>query len=362
MERSEDKKNYPDYIEKTYEFIIPAGQRPERVDVFLTEAIPNATRSKVQVAIDAGNVTINGKIHKSSRKIQPGDVVQCLVMKPPPMELLPENIPLDIAYEDEFLLVVNKPAGMVTHPGFGNRYGTLVNALLYHFGQRSAIPIETFDEDETDTESDDDGENDYIFNSDAIRPGIVHRLDKDTSGLLVIAKNSVIHAALAKQFFEHTTQREYNAIVWGVVKENEGRIESNIGRSPRDRKKFAVVEKDGKHAITDYSVIERHDFFTLIRFKLHTGRTHQIRVHAASLHHPLLGDTTYGGDVIAYGGIRNTTQKSLALRCLEVMNRQALHARTLGFTHPQTGERLEFEAELPADFKQIMAMVSSGGK
>lgn len=235
MERSEDKKNYPDYIEKTYEFIIPAGQRPERVDVFLTEAIPNATRSKVQVAIDAGNVTINGKIHKSSRKIQPGDVVQCLVMKPPPMELLPENIPLDIVYEDEFLLVVNKPAGMVSHPGFGNRYGTLVNALLYHFGQRSAIPIETFDEDETDTESDDDGENDYVFNSDAIRPGIVHRLDKDTSGLLVIAKNSVIHAALAKQFFEHTTQREYNAIVWGVVKENEGRIESNIGRSPRER-------------------------------------------------------------------------------------------------------------------------------
>lgn len=358
MERSEDKKNYPDYIEKTYDFIIPAGQRPERVDVFLTEAIPNATRSKVQAAIDAGNVTINGKIHKSSRKIQPGDTVKCSVMKPPPMELLPENIPLDITYEDEYLLVVNKPSGMVTHPGFGNRYGTLVNALLYHFGQREAIPIEDIDDDEeNETEGEEEGETTYLYNTDAIRPGIVHRLDKETSGLLVVAKNPIVHAALAKQFSEHTTQREYNAIVWGIVKENEGRIESMIGRSASDRKKFAVVKKDGKLAITDYTVIERHEFLTLIRFKLHTGRTHQIRVHATSMHHPLLGDSTYGGDSIAYGGLKNTTQKSLALRCLDVMQRQALHARTLGFTHPHTGARLEFEAELPADFKQILAMV-----
>ncbi len=351
MERSPDKNNYPDYIEKVYDFTISPGQRPERVDVFLSVTIPNATRSKVQEAIDAGNVTINGKVHKASRKIQPGDVVQCKVMKPPPLELIPENIPLDIRYEDEYLLVVNKPAGMVTHPGFGNRYGTLVNALLYHLGQREAIALEGFEEEaEEDNTS-------YLYNNEAIRPGIVHRIDKDTSGLLVIAKNSVTHAHLARQFAEHTCEREYNAIVWGVVKENEGRIESMIGRSPRDRKKFAVVQKDGKIAITNYTVLERYDIFTLVRLKLHTGRTHQIRVHMSAMHNPLLGDETYGGNVIAYGGVRNATQKSLAQRCLDAMPRQALHARTLGFTHPATGARVMFEAELPQDFEQVLELV-----
>ncbi len=258
-------RNYPDYIEKRFAFVVPDGQRAERLDVFLTAVISNATRAKVQTAIEAGNVMLNGAIPKSSRKIQPGDTIICTLLKPPPLELLPENIPLDICFEDDFLLVVNKPAGMVTHPGFGNRYGTLVNALLYHLGKREAIPIAEQNED------DEDDENALI--SDDVRPGIVHRLDKNTSGLLVTAKSPEIHAQLAAQFRGHTARREYNAIVWGRLKSDSGTIIGNIVRSPRNRKMFAITEQGGKHAVTHYEVMEQFESFTLVKFRLETGRS-----------------------------------------------------------------------------------------
>lgn len=349
--------NYPDYIERRFEILIPAGQKPERLDIFLASAIANATRTKAQAAIEAGNVTVNGAQVKPSRKIQPGDVIICTLMKPPPLELIPENIPLDVTFEDDFLLVVNKPAGMVTHPGFGNRYGTLVNALLYHFGKREPIPLTLPDDEDENENEDSDADDDISLTSDAVRPGIVHRLDKNTSGLLVVAKSPEIHAKLAVQFRNHTVRREYTAIVWGRVKQNEGTISTNIGRSPRNRKMFAVVERGGKHAITHYTVLERYGNFTVMRFRLETGRTHQIRVHSTWLGHPLLGDDLYGGNVIAYSGIRSSEEKSSALYCLELMPRQALHARTLGFQHPVTQQDLFFEQELPADFMATMAFL-----
>ena len=338
--------NYPDYIEKIFAFKITRGQSPERVDRYLARSILNATRTKVQKAIDAGNVTINGLPVKSNRKIQPGDDIQCIIMKPPPIELLPENIPLEIFYEDDYLLVVNKPAGMCTHPGYGNRYGTLVNAVLYHTGFRNTIVYEC-DED------DDDVDEGAIFASDFVRPGVVHRLDKDTSGLLLVSKNPEIHAKLALQFSERTIQREYRAIVWGLVKENSGTITGDIGRSTRNRKLFDVVKKGGKHAITEFEVLERYDFASLLRIHLRTGRTHQIRVHFSNRHHPVFGDPAYGGDTIVTGGsmpeMRNT-----AARCLKMIRRQMLHAATLGFVHPVSGSFISFECPLPADMQRII--------
>ena len=345
-----DDRNYPAYIQHTYEFAIPAGQKPERIDTFLARAIHNATRTRVQHAIDSGAVLVNGHPVKPSRKIQPGDVIVCHVMKPPPIELVPENIPLDILYEDSELLVVNKPAGMVTHPGFGNRYGTLVNALLYHMGVRESQVIETEDEDDETDEG-------VIYSSDAVRPGIVHRLDKDTSGILVVAKNSHAHAMLAKQFAQRTAKREYQAIVWGVVKNDAGTIEGNLGRSQRDRKIFTVVTKGGKHAVTDYRVVERFDFLTLVSLSLRTGRTHQIRVHCAHIGHPLFADTAYGGSNVVYGSGAAAKHKQHVANLLAIMPRQALHAKTLAFRHPTTGAWLEFDSELPADFKALLAAV-----
>lgn len=342
-----DKNNYPDYVEKEYIFDIPGKQTPERIDKYLTEHILNATRNKVRKAIDEGCVEINGKKIKASRKIQPGDKIVCKIMKPPPIELIPENIPLDIVFEDDYLLVVNKPAGMVTHPGFGNRYGTLVNALLYHLGMRDSIAVEC------DEEDDDNSDQSYIYAKDEIRPGIVHRLDKDTSGLLVIAKNSVILAKLQKQFHDRTIHREYNTIVWGKMNDDEGVIEGDIGRSTRDRKMFAVVKKGGKHAITEYQVIERFSFMTLLKVHLKTGRTHQIRVHLSHNKRPVLGDPVYGGDKMAYGG-GIPSEKTTAERCLKRIDRQMLHARTLGFTHPETKEFLSFTSELPEDMREIL--------
>lgn len=340
-------KNYPQYIEKIYTFDITSGQRPERVDVFLTRAILNATRTKVQKAIDDGNVKVNGLPIKASRKVLPGDMLECTIMKPPPLELVPENIPLDILYEDEFLAVVNKPGGMCTHPGFGNRYGTLVNALLFHFGVRESVPIEIDDEDE---------EEGVIYAGEGVRPGIVHRLDKDTSGLLVIAKNSATHAALASQFADRTTEREYNAIVWGIPKSPEGSVEGNIGRSQKDRKLFTVAHRGGKYAKTDYTMIDEFEYTSLLKFKLHTGRTHQIRVHAAHIKLPVFGDIFYGGDKVVYGG-ENLKFKRKAEKCLKLINRQMLHARTLGFHHPDIDEFMRFECPLPADFVEVMKIL-----
>jgi 23S rRNA pseudouridine1911/1915/1917 synthase len=359
---NDDKLNYPDYVEKEFRFKVAKGQAPERIDQYLTKYIYNATRNRVQIAIDNGNVTVNGKVAKSSRKVQPNDEIICNIMKAPPIELLPENIPLDIIFEDEYLLVVNKPPGMCTHPGFGHRYGTLVNAVLYHFGLRNSIQIQPDDDDDEDDEDDEDEKIDVIsegeiFASDSIRPGIVHRLDKDTSGLLVIAKNPQVHAKLAAQFADRTTEKEYNAIVWGNVKEDSGTITGNIGRSSRDRKLFTVVKKDGKFAKTDFTVLERYKFATLVKLILHTGRTHQIRVHLSHIKHTIFGDTAYGGDKNLFNGLPEINKT--ANTCLKLVNRQLLHARTLGFRHPVTNEFMTFHSDLPDDFKKVIAVMNS---
>jgi 23S rRNA pseudouridine1911/1915/1917 synthase len=357
-------RNYPTHVEYVTEFHIPKNQGPERIDAFLTHSMEGASRTKVREAIDAGRVIINGQPAKPSRKVQPGDHIVCTVLKPPPLQLIPEDIPLDIYYEDEHLLVVNKPAGLVVHPGFGNRYGTMVNALLYHFGQREAIEIESIDEadaDNSDVEGDEEIEpmpefkND-IFKSDVIRPGIVHRLDKETSGLLVVAKSSAVHAGLAIQFKNKTVQREYNTIVWGVVKEQHQVVETQIGRSHRDRMLFMVLPKGGKTAKSEFTVLERYDFATLLKCKLHTGRTHQIRVHTSHLGHIVLGDERYGGRETAARATASQFRKR-AEEALRIMKRQALHARTLGFYHPVTQQWLEFSTPLPEDFEALLKLL-----
>ncbi len=340
---------YPEKIETIFEFKIPKGQIPERLDIYLANNIKNATRTKVQRAIDEGVVFVNGKTAKASRKIQPNDEVICKILKSPPIDLIPENIPLDVVYEDEFLMVINKPAGIVSHPGFGNPYGTIVNAVLYHLGMREPIKIE-IDDDDDEIENLDEG---IIFSSDAIRPGLVHRLDKDTSGLMLISKNPDIHAKLAVQFADRTVDKYYYALVWGVFKEHKGRIEGDIGRSQRHRKLFAVVKQGGKPAITECEVLDQFEYITLLRIKLLSGRTHQIRVHFSHNHHAVFGDISYSGDSIVFGG-NNSVFKKVADVCLKSVNRQMLHAKELGFTHPESGERMNFSSELPEDFENVL--------
>ncbi len=332
-------------IPVTYEFSISEGQRPERVDVWLARMLPHASRTKVQRAIEAGAVTVNGSVPKPSYKVRPGDHIVCTLFRLPPIELVPEPLPLEILYEDDALLVINKPAGMPTHPGIGHRRGTVVNAVLYHLGVRQPIQVQTDVEDELEDEG-------AIFASDAVRPGIVHRLDKDTSGLLLITKDSALHAVLAEQFAQRRIQREYWGIVWGQMPERHGIIEAPIGRSPRNRKAFAVVPS-GKPARTEYWVLEEYPIASLVRFRLHTGRTHQIRVHCAWLGHPLLGDPLYGGDS-PRGATTDPRWRRCARRCLELLPRQALHARTLGFFHPITRQWQEFETPLPADMAGVL--------
>lgn len=345
--------NYPDKIETVYSFQITAGQSPERVDVFLSRAMGGATRNRVQKSIDMGCVKINGKPVKASKKIQPGDKVECMMMKLPPIELVPENIPLKIVYEDDYLMVVNKPSSMCVHPGFGNRSGTLVNALLYHFGITENIPIEIDDDEDEDTN---EGQ---IFAGDQVRPGLVHRIDKDTSGLLVIAKDPETHAFLANQFAEKTTEREYWALVWGDFDDECGTIDENLGRSTKDRKQFTVVKKGGKTAKTDYFVLESYRYLSLVKYVLHTGRTHQIRVHSQFIKHPIFGDSFYGGTSINYGG-ENSKFKVIAEKCLKIASsRQMLHAKTLGFVHPATNQIMRFDSELPEDFKTIIDLIKN---
>lgn len=345
-----DFKNYPEPIEYSYELIAPKGIRPVRIDVYLTKTVEKATRTKVKSAIENDKVLVNGKPTKSSYKLRPLDKINFTLMKSPPLELIPQEIPLNVLYEDEYLMVIDKNPGLCVHPGVGNRYGTLVNGLLYHFGLRDSIQIDY--EDDTD---EDEFQNNEIYGSEQIRPGIVHRIDKDTSGLLVISKNSIVHSELSEQFAERTTDREYNAIVWGIMKEDSGVIEGNIGRSTRNRKKFAVHDKAGKPAATEYKVLKRFQFASLVKYKLRTGRTHQIRVHSTHIKHPLIGDSLYGGDKILFGG--NLPQfKSLAKRTLKIAERQMLHAMTLGFTHPVNGKRILLESELPADMQELINM------
>jgi 23S rRNA pseudouridine1911/1915/1917 synthase len=313
-----------------FEIVVPAGKKKERLDVFLTNHVENATRNKVQRAIQEGAVLVNGKTVKSSHQVAPGEIIHITLPKSPPQKALPENIPLDVVYEDDDLLVVNKPAGMVTHPAYSNYTGTLVNALLYHCNNLSAV-------------------------NDPTRPGIVHRLDKETSGLMVIAKTDNAHAKLAKQFAARTIKREYRAIVWGKFKEKHGVIETLLGRSKSDRKKMAVVA-DGKHAITEYTVLEQFSYLSLVKLKLRTGRTHQIRVHLAHINHPVFGDPTYNGRHLV-AGPGTPKQKAEVQHLLKLIPRQALHAKTIGFVHPKTHKDMFVDSELPPDMGSVLDYV-----
>lgn len=317
-------------MSRTLEIIVPPGKKKERLDLFLTHHVENATRTKVQRAIHEGWVLVDGKPARPSHSVAAGEVIRVTLPAPPPQKALPENIPLDIIYEDETLLVVNKPAGMVTHPAYGNYTGTLVNALLHHSSGLSRL-------------------------DDPVRPGIVHRLDKETSGLLVIAKTEEALVSLARQFAKRTVRREYRAIVWGILDRPRGVIEAELGRSKRDRKKMAVV-KEGKVAITEYELLEQFAYLALIRLQLRTGRTHQIRVHLAHIQHPVFGDPTYHGRQLA-AGPGTPRQKAEVERLLAIVRRQALHARTIGFTHPTTGRELTFESPLPEDMGQALTIL-----
>jgi len=314
-----------------FDILVPPGKQPERLDVFLTNHVENATRNKVQRAIKEGAVLVNGSRVRVSHQVTPGEIIHVTLPRPPPLKAKPEPIPLDILYEDDQLLIVNKPAGMVTHPAYGNYTGTLVNALLHHCRSLSAL-------------------------NDEMRPGIVHRLDKDTSGLMVIAKTDSAHAKLAAQFSRRTIRREYWTIAWGEFKERRGFIQAPLGRSKSDRKKIAVVAS-GKQATTEYEVLERFAYLSLVRLRLLTGRTHQIRVHLAHIHHPVFGDPTYNGRKIVTGP-RTQQQKDQVERMLKLISRQALHAKTIGFIHPATGKEMLFDSELPPDMKQVLSVLS----
>lgn len=315
-----------------YRLTVDAGQSSVRIDKYLSNRIENASRSRIQAAADAGSILVNGTVVKSNYKIKPNDDIQ-IVMDYPRHELkiIPEDIPLDIVYEDEHLIVINKPPGLVVHPGHGNYTGTLVNALAYYFKD---LPL---------------------FNSEDPRPGLVHRIDKDTSGLLVVAKTDLAKNKLALQFFEKTSERLYHALVWGSVKDDEGTIVGNIGRSLNNRQVFTVFpdEDYGKHAVTHYKVLRRIGYVTLVECKLETGRTHQIRVHMKYINHPLFNDSNYGGDQI----LRGTTfskYRQFVQNCFKILPRQALHAKTLGFVHPATGEKMLFNSEFPADMTEAI--------
>jgi len=308
-----------------YSFTAGGGQEPLRVDKFLMNLIRNATRNKIQKAARDGNIRVNDQTVKQNYKVKPGDTVRVLFEHPPYEYLIqPEDIPLKIVYEDESLLVVDKPPGMVVHPGHGNYTGTLLNALANHLGN---MPM----------------------NSDN-RPGLVHRIDKDTSGLLVIAKTEHAMSHLARQFFDKTTQREYMALVWGNVEADKGTVEGAIGRNPKNRLQMQVFPEgdQGKPAVTHYEVLERFRYVTLVSCRLETGRTHQIRVHMKYIGHPLFNDERYGGDRILKG-TTFSKYRQFVENAFKLLPRQALHARTLGFTHPKTGKPMFFQAEIPED-------------
>jgi 23S rRNA pseudouridine1911/1915/1917 synthase len=319
-----------DELYEHHRFEASKGQSALRVDKFLMNMIENTTRNKIQQAAENGSILVNDVAVKSNYKVKAGDVVRLVLAHPTYEQLLtPENIPLDIVYEDDQLLVINKPAGMVVHPGHGNYSGTLVNALAYHFEN---LPMNSSE-----------------------RPGLVHRIDKDTSGLLVVAKTDFAMAYLTKQFAEKTSEREYVALVWGNIEEDEGTVEGNIGRHDTNRMRMAVHESDekGKHAVTHYKVLERFGYVTLVSCQLETGRTHQIRVHMKHIGHTLFNDERYGGDSILKG-TTFTKYKQFVENCFKVLPRQALHAKTLGFEHPITKEFLRFDSPIPQDLQECI--------
>ncbi|MEX0882490.1 MAG: RluA family pseudouridine synthase [Cyclobacteriaceae bacterium] len=312
--------------------LVDPGQGPLRIDRFITDKVANASRNKVQHSIDEGVVRVNGNIVKANYKIKPMDVIT-MVMEHPRKEtdVVAEDMPLDIRYEDDHLLVINKPAGMVVHPAHGNWTGTLVNGLVHYFNHLPELPGNTG------------------------RPGLVHRIDKDTSGLLVVAKSEKAMTQLAKQFFDHTIQRSYLALIWGELKEEEGTVDVPIGRNMKNRKLMQAYpdESQGKIAVTHWNSLERLRYVSLINCQLETGRTHQIRVHMKHLGHPLFNDAVYGGDKIRKG-TQFSKYKSFVQNCFKLLPRQALHAQSLGFEHPITGKPMFFESEIPEDMAVVI--------
>ena len=322
----------PAELYEHFRVVVDKGQSQVRVDKYLFERLVNSSRNRIQKAADAGLIMANGKPVKSSYKVKPCDVLTVMMDRPRyDNDIIPEDIPLDIVYEDNDLMVVNKPAGLVVHPGCGNYHGTLVNAIAWHLKDNPK----------------------YDPNDPQV--GLVHRIDKDTSGLLVVAKTPDAKTHLGLQFYNKTTKRKYNALVWGVVENNEGTIEGNIGRNPKDRMQMAVLSDpaQGKHAVTHYRVLERLGYVTLVECVLETGRTHQIRVHMKHIGHTLFNDERYGGNEILKG-THFSKYKQFVNNCFETCPRQALHAMTLGFVHPSTGEEMFFTSPLPEDMTNLI--------
>lgn len=317
-----------------WKVVVDGGQQPLRIDKYLAERMQHSSRNRIQTAADAGFIHVNGKPVKSNYKVRPLDAISLMLDRPKhDSTIQAEDIPLNVVYEDADLMVVNKPAGLVVHPGAGNFHGTLINAVAWHLKD-----LPSFDPNDPEV-------------------GLVHRIDKDTSGLLVVAKTPEAKTKLGSQFFNKTTHRSYCALVWGNLTEDEGRIEGNIGRDPKDRLRMTVFEPGssaGKPAVTHYRVIERFGYVTLVECILETGRTHQIRAHMKRIGHPLFGDERYGGTEILRGN-RSTTYKAFIQNCFKLCGRQALHARTLGFVHPRTGRQMDFSSPLPADLEQLIA-------
>ena len=315
-----------------YRFTADPGQSLLRIDKYLCARLESTSRTRIQNAANAGNILVNNKTVKPNYKVKPGDIVQVVLPTPPrEIELIPEKILLDIIYEDEDVVVVNKEPGMVVHPAYGNYTGTLVNALMWHFKD---LPL---------------------FQTGELRPGLVHRLDKNTSGILVIAKNELSLNRLSKQFYDRTTDRKYVALLWGVPEPHEGTITGNVGRNIRDRKIMQVFPdgNQGKTAITHYKLIEDLGYVSIVECKLETGRTHQIRVHFSFIRHPVFNDDEYGGDQILKG-TTFTKYQQFVKNCFKILPRQALHAKSLAFDHPVTGQRLSFDSELPDDMKKVI--------
>jgi 23S rRNA pseudouridine1911/1915/1917 synthase len=314
-----------------FRFTVDKGQTPLRIDKYLMAKIENASRNRIQNSAKAGNIFVNGKEIKSNYKVRPLDVITILLAFPPrDTEIYPENIPVSVVYEDEELVVVNKAAGMVVHPGHGNFSGTLQNALLYYLNRDHPEEL-------------------------SIKPFLVHRIDKDTSGILLVAKDELAQSRLARQFFEHTINRTYMALVWGNLANDQGTIDANLGRDPSNRLIQTVYNdpETGRHAVTHYRVLERFGYVTLVECRLETGRTHQIRVHFRHIGHPLFNDAAYGGAAILKG-TTFSKYKQFIYNCFETLPRQALHAKSLGFKHPSSGEFLFFNSELPADFHEVL--------
>lgn len=316
-----------------FRIVVDKGQEPLRIDKYMFERLQHSSRNRIQKAADAGFVHVNDQPVKSNYKVRPLDVITLMLDSPRhESSIEAEDIPLNIVYEDTDLMVVNKPAGMVVHPGAGNFHGTLINAVAWHL---------------KDLES---------FNPNDPEVGLVHRIDKDTSGLLVVAKTPVAKTKLGLQFFNKTTHRSYHALVWGNLLEDDGRIEGNISRDPKDRLRMSVFSPDsevGKPAVTHYHVLERFGYVTMVECILETGRTHQIRAHMKHLGHPLFGDERYGGKEILRGQ-RSSTYKAFIQNCFKICDRQALHARTLGFVHPTTGKQMDFTSDLPTDLELLI--------